>query len=364
MCPNTPSLPREPRLLDQVRDLLRRKHYSYRTEQVYLYWIRHYIFFHHKRHPREMAEPEIAAFLSYLAADRRVSASTQNQALNAILFLYKQVLEKNIGLIQGVVRAKRPERLPVVMTPEETRMVLGRLSGREWLMACLMYGAGLRVMECLRLRIKDVDFGLNQIFVRDGKGGKDRVTTLPAAVIPALRQQMEEVKRVRESDLADGYGEVSMPFALERKYPNAARELAWWYVFPSSCRSRDPYSGRSKRHHLDVSVIQRAVKHAVRAAGLSKPATCHTFRHSFATHLLAAGHDIRTIQELLGHNDVSTTMIYTHVLSKGARGVASPLDAWAGIGTNGAPDFSVRETPANWDHRSPEARQEFSGTAP
>jgi integron integrase len=348
-----PAQPRQPRLSDQVRDMLRRKHYSYRTEQVYLYWIRHFIYFHDKRHPQEMAEREVAAFLTHLAVERRVSASTQNQALNAILFLYKQVLGRDIGLIQGVVRAKRPERLPVVMSPGETQTVIGRLSGREWLMACLMYGAGLRVMECLRLRVKDVDFGLNQIVVRDGKGGKDRTTTLPAAVIPALRQRIEEVKRVREGDLADGYGEVSLPYALDRKYPNAARELAWWYIFPSSTRSADPYSGRIKRHHLDDSVIQRAVKQAVRAAGIAKPVTCHTFRHSFATHLLASGHDIRTIQELLGHQDVRTTMIYTHVLGKGARGVSSPLDAWAGTAMHGAPVIEAREMPANWNRRVP-----------
>ncbi len=365
MTPETPATPRpEARLSDQVRDALRRKHYSYRTEQAYLYWIRHFILFHDKRHPREMAEREVAAFLTHLAVDRRVSASTQNQALNAILFLYKQVLGRNIGLIHGVVRAKRPERLPVVMTPQETQLVIARLSGREWLMACLMYGAGLRMMECLRLRVKDVDFGLNQIVVRDGKGGKDRTTTLPAAVIPALKQRIEEVNRVREGDIADGYGEVSLPYALDRKYPNAARELAWWYVFPASVRSRDPYSGKTKRHHIDESVIQRGVKQAVRAAGITKPVSCHTFRHSFATHLLASGHDIRTIQELLGHQDVRTTMVYTHVLGKGARGVSSPLDAWAGTGMNGAPDIGAREMPAIWNGRAPEAVRAFVGTAP
>lgn len=364
MSPDTPIPPREPRLSDRVRDTLRRKHYSYRTEQAYLSWIRHFIYFHDKRHPREMAEREVAAFLTYLAVERRVSASTQNQALNAILFLYKQVLGRDIGLIQGVVRAKRPERLPVVMTPGEVRAVLSRLSGREWLMACLMYGAGLRVMECLRLRVKDIDFGLNQIVVRDGKGGKDRTTTLPAVVIPALRSRIEEVKRVRENDLADGYGEVSLPHALDRKYPNAGRELSWWYVFPSSARSIDPCSKRIKRHHLDDSVIQRAMRQAVRAAGLSKPVSCHTFRHSFATHLLASGHDIRTIQELLGHQDVRTTMIYTHVLGKGACGVSSPLDAWTGAETNGAPGFSAREMPASWNNRMPEAKPEFAGSAP
>jgi len=363
MCPDTPFPPREPRLSDQVRDTLRRRHYSYRTEQVYLYWIRHFIYFHRKRHPREMAEREVAAFLTHLAVERRVSASTQNQALNAILFLYKQVLGRDIGLIQGVVRAKRPDRLPVVMTPAEVQAVIGRLSGREWLMACLMYGAGLRVMECLRLRVKDIDFGLNQIVVRDGKGGKDRTTTLPAAVIPALRSRIEEVKRVREGDLADGYGEVSLPYALDRKYPNAARELAWWYVFPSSARSVDPYSRRIKRHHLDESVIQRAMKQAVRAAGLSKPVTCHTFRHSFATHLLANGHDIRTIQELLGHQDVRTTMIYTHVLGKGACGVSSPLDAWAGDSIKEMPGIDARETPPAWNGHVSTPDRAFVGTA-
>lgn len=334
-----------------MRDALRRRHYSYRTEQAYLYWIRHFIFFHGKRHPRDMGEREVTAFLTHLAVDRRVSASTQNQALNAILFLYKQVLGRDIGLIHGVVRAKRPERLPVVMTPEEVQKVLGRLSGREWRMACLMYGAGLRVMECLRLRVKDIDFNLNQIVVRDGKGQKDRVAPLPAAVVPALKQRIEDVRRIRDADLADGHGEVSLPFASERKYPNAPRELAWWYVFPASGRSRDSYSGRIKRHHLDESVIQRAVKQAVRAAGIAKPVSCQTFRHSFATHLLAAGHDIWTIQELLGHRDVRTTMVYTHVLGKGAQGVPSPLDAWAATSRNPVPALGAREAPAIRDGR-------------
>ena len=318
-----------PRLTDQVRDALRRKHYSYRTEKTYLHWIRRFIYFHDKRHPRDMAEPQIAKFLTHLAVERRVSASTQNQALNAILFLYKQVIGREIGLIQGVVRAKRGERLPVVLTREEVNAVLARLTGRDWLMACLMYGAGLRVTECLRLRVKDLDFGMNQIVVRDGKGQKDRVTPLPTTVVTALKQQIDEVRRVREGDLADGFGEVSLPFALDRKYPNAARELPWWYVFPSTQRSRDPYSDRIKRHHIDDSVIQRAVKQAIRSAAIPKPASCHSFRHSFATHLLAGGQDIRTIQELLGHSDVRTTMIYTHVLGRGAQGVPSPLDQLA-----------------------------------
>ncbi|OGI63587.1 MAG: integrase [Candidatus Muproteobacteria bacterium RBG_16_60_9] len=318
-----------PRLTDQVRDALRGKHYSYRTEKTYLHWIRRFIYFHDKRHPRDMAEPQIAKFLTHLAVERRVSASTQNQALNAILFLYKQVIGREIGLIQGVVRAKRGERLPVVLTREEVNAVLARLTGRDWLMACLMYGAGLRVTECLRLRVKDLDFGMNQIVVRDGKGQKDKVTPLPTTVVTALKQQIDEVRRVREGDLADGFGEVSLPFALDRKYPNAAREIPWWYVFPSTQRSRDPYSDRIKRHHIDDSVIQRAVKQAIRSAAIPKPAACHSFRHSFATHLLAGGQDIRTIQELLGHSDVSTTMIYTHVLGRGAQGVPSPLDQLA-----------------------------------
>lgn len=321
------STAREPRLLDQVRNALRRLHYSYRTEQAYIQWTRRFIFFHQKRHPREMGEAQVAAFLTHLAVDRRVSASTQNQALNALLFLYKQVMGRDIGLIEGVVRAKRAQHLPVVMTREEVHAVLCRLSGRDWLLACLMYGAGLRVTECLRLRVKDIDFGLSQIMVRDGKGQKDRVTPLPGMVIPALQQRLEEVRRIHESDLADGYGEVSLPFALARKYPNAARELAWWYVFPASQRSRDPYSDRIKRHHLDESAIQKAVRQAVHSAGIAKPVSCHCFRHSFATHLLASGYDIRTIQELLGHQDVRTTMIYTHVLGRGAQGVASPVDS-------------------------------------
>ena len=304
----------------------RQRHYSYRTEVAYLHWIRRFILFHGKRHPREMGEEEITAFLTHLAVDRAVSAATQNQALSAVLFLYKQVLEREIGLIQGVTRAKRNLRLPVVMTREEVQSVLQRLEGRDWLMASLMYGSGLRVMECIRLRVKDIDFGFAQILVRDGKGRKDRVTPLPHALVPALKERLETVKRLHRSDLDDGFGEVSLPDGVARKYPNAARELAWQYVFPASKRSRDPRTGDWKRHHIDVSVPQRAVHQAVRAAGLNKPVTCHTLRHSFATHLLAAGHDIRTIQELLGHKDVRTTMIYTHVLGRGGQGVFSPLD--------------------------------------
>lgn len=314
------------RLLEQVRRAIRRKHYSYRTEMAYLHWIRRYIVFHDRRHPLEMGEAEVAAFLTHLAVDRTVSASTQNQALSAVLFLYKQVLERDIGMVQGVTRAKRTSRIPVVMSREEVNLVLSRLRGKEWLMASLMYGAGLRVMECLRLRVKDVDFGFSQVMVRDGKGKKDRVTPLPERLVSALKEQIAQVQRIHSTDLADGYGEVSLPYALARKYPNAPRELRWQYVFPASKRAIDPRSGKIKRHHIDDSVIQRAVRGAVMDAGIHKPVTCHTFRHSFATHLLASGHDIRTIQDLMGHKDVRTTMIYTHVLGKGGQGVFSPLD--------------------------------------
>ena len=327
-----------PRLLEQLRDAVRRRHYSYRTEKAYLHWARRYILFHRKRHPAEMGESEVAMFLTHLAVQRRGSASTQNQALNARLFLYKQVLDRDIGLIQGVTRAKRSQHLPAVLTREEVHSVLARMSGREWLMAGLMYGAGLRVTECLRLRIKDIDFGFRQILVRDGKGKKDRAVPLPQAMVAPLRMQMEEVGRIHAGDLADGFGEVSLPYAIDRKYPNAARELGWWYLFPASHRSRDPYSGRVKRHHLDDSVIQRAVKQAVIAAGIRKPISCHAFRHSFATHLLAGGQDIRTIQELLGHKDVSTTMIYTHVLGIGACAVPSPFDTLFPTASAGTPN--------------------------
>jgi len=317
---------RRPQLLQTVRQAIRRRHYSYRTEVTYLHWIRRFILFHGKRHPQDMGEEEIAAFLTHLAVERTVSAATQNQALSALLFLYKHVLEREVGLIKGVTRAKRSLRLPVVLTREEVQALLQRLEGRDWLMASLMYGSGLRVMECVRLRVKDIDFGFTQILVRDGKGKKDRVTPLPHALAPALKERLEAVRRIHQSDLDDGFGEVSLPDALARKYPHAAQEWRWQYLFPASHRARDPRSEACKRHHIDESVIQKAVHGAVLRAGLSKPVTCHTLRHCFATHLLAAGHDIRTIQELLGHKDVRTTMIYTHVLGKGGQGVFSPLD--------------------------------------
>jgi integron integrase len=317
----------EPRLLDRVRDKIRLKHYSIRTESAYLGWIRRFIVFHGKRHPAEMGAPEIEAFLSHLAVDGQVAASTQNQALAALLFLYREVLGAELPWLDGVERAKRPQRLPVVLTSGEVRSVLARMEGVKWLMASLLYGTGMRLMECIRLRVKDVDFQARQVTVRDGKGAKDRVTMLPESLVAPLQQHLAKVKVIHEQDCREGFGAVYLPFALERKYPNASREWGWQYVFPARSRSIDPRSGKERRHHIDEKVLQRALKSAVREAGLTKPASCHTLRHSFATHLLQAGYDIRTVQELLGHKDVSTTMIYTHVLNRGGRGVRSPLDA-------------------------------------
>ena len=323
---SSPPVPPKPKLLDQVRQAIRTRQYSYKTEKAYVGWIRRFIFFHNKRHPVDMGEAEIASFLSSLATDRRVSASTQNQALNALLFLYHQVLFKKVGYVQGVVRARQPRRLPVVLTRGEVRSILGQLQGSDWIMTTLLYGAGLRLMECLRLRVKDIDSTTNQILIRDGKGQKDRVTMLPATAREPLRQHLEEVKRQYQKDLKSGYIGASLPYALERKYPNAPKEWGWQYVFPASRLCADPRWGVARRHHLHESVLQRSVKEAVRSAGIAKLAGCHTFRHSFATHLLEDGYDIRTVQELLGHKDVSTTMIYTHVLNRGGRGVLSPAD--------------------------------------
>jgi integron integrase len=316
----------KPKLLDHVRQAIRTRHYSYMTEKAYVGWIKRFIFFNNKRHPMEMGETEIAQFLSSLASDSHVSASTQNQALNAILFLYNQVLGKDIGYISGVVRAKRPARLPVVLSRQEVKLVLSFLSGTEWIMVTLLYGAGLRLMECMRLRVKDIDFSVNEITVRSGKGDKDRRTMLPALVKEPLQKHLQRVRRIYEEDLKSGFNGVSLPYALERKYPNAAKEWGWQWLFPASKLYVDRLSGARKKHHLHESVLQKAVKDAVRKAGLSKPAMCHSFRHSFATHLLEDGYDIRTVQELLGHKDVSTTMIYTHVLNRGGRGVNSPAD--------------------------------------
>lgn len=316
-----------PKLLDSVRITLRTRHYSIRTEQAYLAWIRDYILFHNKRHPAELGQLHVSAWLSHLAVNRQVSASTQNQALSAILFLYREVLNLSLDWIENVQRASKPARLPVVFTKEEAQAVLAQLSDTKWLMASLLYGAGLRLMECLRLRIKDIDFAQHQIAVRDGKGGKDRMTMLPMALCEPLKRHLTRVKILHEQDVREGYGRVYLPFALVRKYPQAEREWGWQYVFPATRRTTDPRSGQVRRHHVDEQVLQRAVRSAIRATGVTKQGSCHTFRHSFATHLLEAGYDIRTVQELLGHSDVSTTMIYTHVTKRGGQGVRSPLDA-------------------------------------
>ena len=314
------------KLLDQVRDALRVRHYSIRTEETYLQWIKRYILFHNKTHPRDLGESEISAYLTHLAVNKNVSASTQNQALSALLFLYQQVLGIKLDWLDNVVRAKRPKRLPVVLSRDEIQRVLKLITGTNGLVARLMYGTGMRLMEVMRLRIKDIDLSYKQILIRSGKGDKDRVTLLPESLIPELQQQIGLVKELHQADLAEGYGRVHLPFALARKYPNADRELAWQYVFPSLKRSIDPRSGRMGRHHLDEKNIQRATRHAARKAGINKLISSHTLRHSFATHLLEQGYDIRTIQELLGHKDVSTTMIYTHVMGRGGKGVKSPLD--------------------------------------
>jgi integron integrase len=320
------SLKPKPKLLDLVRETIRRKHYSLRTEGAYVDWIKRYIFFHQKRHPAEMGATEIEQFLNYLAVQKEVAASTQNQALSALVFLYREVLHQEFAWLENLVRAKKPARLPVVLTETEVRAVLAHLDGHNWLMASLLYGAGLRLMECIRLRVKDVDFEYRQLTIRDGKGQKDRVTMLPEASINPLRSHLERVKRRHQQDLSAGYGDVYLPFALERKYQGAGKQWGWQYVFPATKRSIDPRTGIERRHHVDEKTLQRAMRGAVRSAGITKPATCHTLRHSFATHLLQNGQDIRTVQELLGHKDVSTTMVYTHVLNRGGRGVKSPLD--------------------------------------
>ncbi|HSD55250.1 MAG TPA: integron integrase [Burkholderiales bacterium] len=315
-----------PMLLEQVRERMRVLHYSYRTEAQYVQWIKRFILFHDKRHPSRMGAPEVESFLTHLAVNGRVAAPTQNQAKAAILFLYKQVLGQELEWLDGVTQAKASTHLPVVLTLEEVRAVLGRLSGTNWLIASLLYGAGLRLMESVRLRVKDVEFTRREILVRDGKGGKDRVTMLPDRLVEPLRNHLVAVMRVHEADLIAGRGEVYLPFALARKYPNAGRQWGWQYVFPAQRLSLDPHADRVRRHHVDEKGVQRAMKEALRDAGVVKPATPHTLRHSFATHLLQAGHDIRTVQELLGHRDVATTMVYTHVLNRGGRGVLSPLD--------------------------------------
>lgn len=315
-----------PRLLDRVRARLRLRHYSLRTEQAYVGWIRRFILANGKKHPKEMGVAEVEAFLSALATQGKVAAGTQNQALSALLFLYRDVLSIDLPWLETVVRAKRPRHVPAVLSRDEVDRLLAHLDGRYALMASLLYGSGMRLMECVRLRVKDVDFERNEICVRDGKGGKDRRVPLPRRLVDALKLQLERVVVVHRQDLAQGHGAVWLPHALARKYPAAPRELGWQYVFPSGQLSHDPRGGETRRHHLDEGGLQRAVRGARLKAGIAKPATCHTLRHSFATHLLEAGQDIRTIQELLGHKDVATTQIYTHVLNRGGQGVISPLD--------------------------------------
>jgi integron integrase len=312
--------------LDRVRERLRVKHYSMRTEESYVGWIKRYVFFHGTRHPAEMGEAEITAFLTHLALKSRVSGSTQNQAKSAILFLYREVLRKELPALNEVPQARTRRHLPVVLTLEEVRALMANLRGTHWLVASLLYGSGMRVMEALRLRVKDIDFSRFEIVIRDGKGDKDRVTMLPAKLVEPLRWHLAKVKTLHENDLAAGYGEVYMPYALERKYPRAAREWLWQYVFPAGQLSVDPRSDVTRRHHVEDQSVARALRKALHEAQVLKPATPHTLRHSFATHLLQSGYDIRTVQELLGHSNVQTTMIYTHVLNKGGRGVRSPLD--------------------------------------
>lgn len=315
-----------PRLLDQVRARMRVRHYSKRTEQAYLGWIRRFILANGRRHPRDMGGPEVEAFLTQLATTGKVAAGTQNQALSALLFLYREILGVDLPWMENVIRAKRPRRIPTVLSREEVDRLLAGLDGQQWLMAALLYGTGMRLMECLRLRVKDVDFARKEIVVRDGKGGKDRRVPLPNRLREPLHAAIERVRILHLHDLGEGYGAVWLPHALARKYPGAAREPGWQYVFPSPRLSADKRDGEVRRHHLDEAVLQRAVALARTRAAILKPATCHTLRHSFATHLLEAGHDIRTVQELLGHKDVATTQIYTHVLGRGAGGVLSPLD--------------------------------------
>jgi len=329
---DAPSLPEKttssqpPKLLDQVVAEIRFKHYSRRTELTYTHWIKRYILFHGKRHPKEMGASEIEAFLSALATDRNVSASTQNLALSSILFLYKEVLEIDLPWLDNIVRAKKPQRLPTVLSEPEVKRLLACMEGMSGLVARLLYGTGMRLMEGIRLRVKDIDFDRREILVRDGKGAKDRVTMLPESLIPALREHLSRRRVIFDADVASGQVDVWMPDALERKYPNACREWGWQFVFVAGNVSTDPVTGVIRKHHQDEKLIQRHVAKAAKLAGIAKAVSPHVLRHSFATHLLESGYDIRTVQELLGHSDVSTTMIYTHVLNKGGRGVVSPLD--------------------------------------
>jgi integron integrase len=319
------------KLLGEMRDIIRRKHYSIRTEQAYLDWAKRYILFHGKRHPREMGEAEIVSFLNHLAVARNVAASTQNQALNALVFLYKQVLNREDLTLGNITPAKRSQRLPTVFDRGEIERLFNHIQGTPKLVAALLYGAGLRLLECLRLRIQDVEFERSQIVVRNGKGAKDRITLLPPALVQPIRDQMTAASQLHREDLAAGLGEVYLPYALERKSPNAPKQWGWQYLFPAGSTAVDPRSGKIRRHHLGESAVQRAVKRAMSAACIHKHGSCHTLRHSFATHLLEDGYDIRTVQELLGHSDVRTTMIYTHVMNKGPLGVKSPLTGLTGF---------------------------------
>jgi len=314
------------KLLDQMRDVLRLKHMSIRTEEAYLSWAKRFILFHDKRHPQDMGAPEIRAFLTHLAVHDKVAASTQNGALHALLFLYRHVLKQPFPALADLERAKRPRRVPTVLTREEATAVLAQLTGVNRLMASVLYGAGLRLMECVRLRVQDLDCGSHHMTVRDGKGAQDRVTMLPHALAEPLQRQLARVKLLHEEDLSEGYGEVYLPYAFDRKDPHAGTSWPWQYVFPAAKRSIDPRSGVQRRHHVSESALQKAVKDAMRHADIQKRGSCHTLRHSFATHLLENSYDIRTVQELLGHKDVRTTMVYTHVLQRGGKGVRSPLD--------------------------------------
>ncbi|OHB81076.1 MAG: integrase [Planctomycetes bacterium RBG_16_64_10] len=326
-----------PRLYDHIVEVLRVRHYSRRTEEAYIHWIGRFIGFHQYRHPRQFGEVDVNRFLTHLAVKEHVAASTQNQALSAILFLYEHVLEQPLDRIEGVVRARRPKRLPVVLTVDEVSRIMAHLGGDKWLIAMLLYGGGLRLLEALRLRVKDLDFERGEITVREGKGDKDRVTMMPRAVVRPLQEHLRRVQSIHQQDLTAGYGRVALPHALARKYPNANREWCWQFVFPQEHRWRNTQTGEQGRHQLHESLVQKAVRQAARKAKLSKRVTSHTFRHSFATHLLADGYDIRTVQELLGHSDVKTTMIYTHVLNRGGHGVRSPADC---LGTAGAEQYT------------------------
>ena len=317
-----------PKLLDQVRGKIRLKHYSIRTEQAYLYWIKRFILHSDKEHPKNLGAEAVERFLTYLAVEGKVASSTQNQAKSALLFLYREILGIELGWLDDIEQAKTPKRLPVVLTRHEVQALLSRFQGTHWLIGTLLYGTGMRIMECLRLRVKDVEFSRQEILIRDGKGFKDRVTMLPDVLVNPLKEHFQKVQALHAQDLVAGYGSVYMPNALEKKYPTASRDWGWQYVFPTEGMSTDPRSGETRRHHVQDQTFQRAMKQAVRDANIVKPATPHTLRHSFATHLLEGGYDIRTVQELLGHSDVSTTMIYTHVLNKGGKGVKSPMDTF------------------------------------